>query len=153
MIRDPDTLKILLDSLQQFVNEALISRENEIAALSVGADRMLADPLQYAIERKQFGKPIAKLQLTQAMLADSNAQIYAARCMVLDAARARGQGLNVATEASYSKLFAIELCGRVADRGVHIHDWAGYVREYSTERFYRDVTCSASTRAPPSSSS
>lgn len=48
---------------------------------------MLADSLQYAMERKQFGKPIADFQLIQAMLADSKAEIYAARCMVLDAAR------------------------------------------------------------------
>lgn len=72
-----------------------------IAALSVGAaERMLADSLQYAIERKQFGQPIAEFQLIQAMLADSKAEIYAARCMVLDAARRRDEGLNVSTEAS-----------------------------------------------------
>jgi acyl-CoA dehydrogenase len=111
-----------------------------IAALSVGAaERMLADSLQYAIERKQFGKPIAEFQLIQAMLADSKAEIYAARCMVLDAARKRDEGHNVSTEASCAKMFATEMCGRVADRGVQIHGGAGYVSEYSIERFYRDV--------------
>ena len=111
-----------------------------IAALSVGAaERMLADSLQYAIERKQFGKPIAEFQLIQAMLADSKAEIYAARCMVLDAAQKRDQGLNIGTEASCAKMFATEMCGRVADRGVQIHGGAGYVSEYSIERFYRDV--------------
>ena len=59
-----------------------------IAALSVGAaERMLDDTLKYAMERKQFGQPIANFQLVQAMLADSKAEIYASRCMVLDAAR------------------------------------------------------------------
>tara|TARA_Y100001949_G_scaffold84759_1_gene71588 strand:- start:1763 stop:2917 length:1155 start_codon:yes stop_codon:yes gene_type:complete len=111
-----------------------------IAALSVGAaERMLADSLQYAIERKQFGQPIAEFQLIQAMLADSKAEIYAARCMVLDAARKRDEGLNVSTEASCAKMFATEMCGRVADRGVQIHGGAGYVSEYAIERFYRDV--------------
>lgn len=111
-----------------------------IAALSVGAaERMLSDSLNYAIERKQFGKPIAEFQLIQAMLADSKAEIYAARCMVLDAAQKRDQGLNIGTEASCAKMFATEMCGRVADRGVQIHGGAGYVSEYSIERFYRDV--------------
>ncbi|AVX11818.1 MULTISPECIES: acyl-CoA dehydrogenase family protein [Stutzerimonas] len=111
-----------------------------IAALSVGAaERMLADSLQYAIERKQFGQPIAEFQLIQGMLADSKAEIYAARCMVLDAARKRDEGLNVSTEASCAKMFATEMCGRVADRGVQIHGGAGYVSEYAIERFYRDV--------------
>ena len=111
-----------------------------IAALSVGAaERMLADSLQYAMERKQFGKPIADFQLIQAMLADSKAEIYAARCMVLDAARKRDEGRNVSTEASCAKMFATEMCGRVADRGVQIHGGAGYVSEYAIERFYRDV--------------
>lgn len=111
-----------------------------IAALSVGAAaRMLDDSLQYAIERKQFGKPIAEFQLIQAMLADSKAEIYAARCMVLDAARLRDAGKNVSIEASCAKMFATEMCGRVADRGVQIHGGAGYISEYAIERFYRDV--------------
>jgi acyl-CoA dehydrogenase len=111
-----------------------------IAALSVGAaERMLADTLQYAMERKQFGKPIAEHQLIQAMLADSKAEIYAARCMILDAAQKRDAGETVSTEASCSKLFATEMCGRVADRCVQIHGGAGYISEYAIERFYRDV--------------
>ena len=111
-----------------------------IAALSVGAsERMLADALAYALERKQFGTPIAEFQLIQAMLADSKAEIYAAKCMVLDAARKRDEGLNVSTEASCAKMFATEMCGRVADRCVQIHGGAGYVSEYAIERFYRDV--------------
>lgn len=61
-----------------------------IAAVCVGvAERMLEDALRYALERKQFGQPIAEFQLIQAMLADSKAEAYAARCMVIDAARQR----------------------------------------------------------------
>lgn len=111
-----------------------------IAALSVGAaTRMLSDTLRYAVERKQFGQPIAEFQLIQAMLADSQAEIYASRSMVLDAARLRDLGHNVSTEASCAKLFATEMCGRVADRCVQIHGGAGYVSEYAIERFFRDV--------------
>ncbi len=111
-----------------------------IAAICVGvAERMQRDALNYAMERKQFGQPIAEFQLVQAMLADSQAELYAAKCMVIDAARKRDDGLNVSTEASCCKLFASEMCGRVADRAVQIFGGAGYLSEYGIERFYRDV--------------
>ena len=82
---------------------------------------------------------IARFQLVQAMLADSRAEIYAARSMVVDAARRRDEGREVGTEAACAKLFASEMCGRVADRAVQIHGGAGYVSDYAIERFYRDV--------------
>jgi acyl-CoA dehydrogenase len=111
-----------------------------IAAICVAvAERMLDDALRYAMERQQFGQPIAEFQLVQAMLADSKAEVYAARCMVLDAARRRDEGRNVSTEAACAKMFASEMCGRVADRAVQIHGGAGYMAEYGIERFYRDV--------------
>ena len=111
-----------------------------IAAVCVGvARRMLDDALRYAMERKQFGQPIAEFQLVQAMLADSQAEWYAAHCMVQDAARRRDAGENVSTEASCCKLFASEMCGRVADRAVQIFGGAGYLADYGIERFYRDV--------------
>jgi acyl-CoA dehydrogenase len=59
--------------------------------------------------------------------------------MVLDAARRRDDGEDVSTEASCCKLFASEMCGRVADRAVQIHGGAGYIADYGIERFYRDV--------------
>ena len=111
-----------------------------IAAVCVGAaERMMADSLAYAMQRQQFGKPIADFQLVQAMLADSKAEIYAARSMVIDAARRRDEGEDISTEASCCKLFASEMCGRVADRAVQIHGGAGYIADYAVERFYRDV--------------
>ena len=111
-----------------------------IAAVCVAAaERMLDDALNYAMNRKQFGKPLAEFQLIQAMLADSRAELYAARCMVLDTARLRDLGKDVGTEASCSKLFASEMCGRIADRAVQIHGGSGYVSDYAVERFYRDV--------------
>lgn len=111
-----------------------------LAALAVGiARRLIGDALAYAMERKQFGKPIIEHQLIQAMLADSKTEMYAARCMVLDAARQKDDGRDVNTEASCCKLFATEMVGRVADRAVQIHGGYGYIAEYSVERFYRDV--------------
>lgn len=111
-----------------------------IAAVCVGAaERMLADALAYALERRQFGKPIAEFQLLQAMLADSRMEILAARALVLDAARTRDDGRDVVAEAACAKLFASEMCGRVADRALQIHGGAGYMTDYAIERFYRDV--------------
>jgi len=111
-----------------------------IAAVCTGAaERILEDALRYAIEREQFGEPIAQFQLVQAMLADSRTEIYAARSMVLDAARARDAGRSISIEAACCKLFAAEMVGRVADRGVQIHGGAGYMQGCAVERFYRDV--------------
>jgi acyl-CoA dehydrogenase len=111
-----------------------------IAAVALGmADRLIEMSLNYAMERQQFGQRIGDFQLVQAMLADSKAEIYAARCMTLDAARRRDNHEDVSTEASCCKMFASEMCGRVADRAVQIHGGAGYVADYAIERFYRDV--------------
>jgi acyl-CoA dehydrogenase len=111
-----------------------------ISAICVGAaERLIHESLQYAIDRKQFGEPIANHQLIQALLADSRTEAYAARCMVENTARMKDEGRNVSEEAACTKMFASEMVGRVADRAVQIHGGAGYMREYAVERFYRDV--------------
>jgi len=111
-----------------------------IAAVCVGvAERLLRDTLRYAMERKQFGQPISEFQLVQAMLADSRTELYAARTMVIDAARRRDAGEDVSTEAACCKYYASEMVGRVADRAVQIHGGAGYVADNGIERYYRDV--------------
>ena len=111
-----------------------------ISAVCVGvAERLIADAVAFAMQRVQFGKPIAQHQLIQAMLADSQTEAYAARTMVLDAAQRRDDGENVTLHASCAKLYATEMVGRVADRAVQIHGGAGYISDYSVERFYRDV--------------
>ena len=111
-----------------------------IAAVCVGAaDRMLEEALNYAMQRKQFGQPVAEFQLVQAMLADCQTEIFAARSMTLEAARKRDNGENVTMEASCCKYFASEMCGRVADRAVQVHGGSGYMAESPIERFYRDV--------------
>ncbi|MCY3688238.1 MAG: acyl-CoA dehydrogenase family protein [Gammaproteobacteria bacterium] len=111
-----------------------------ISGVAVGlAERLIADALDYAMQRKQFGKPIAEQQLIQAMLADSRTEAYAARCMALETARKRDAGENVTLESAACKLFCTEMVGRVADRAVQIHGGSGYMSEFAVERFYRDV--------------
>jgi acyl-CoA dehydrogenase len=111
-----------------------------IAAVCAGlAQRLIAEALAYARERRQFGKSIAEFQLIQAMLADSRAEALAGRAMVLDTARRRDAGEDVGIDASCCKLFCSEMVGRVADRAVQIHGGAGYMQDYPVERLYRDV--------------
>jgi acyl-CoA dehydrogenase len=111
-----------------------------IAAVCVGvAERLIADCVAYAGERKQFGKPIAEHQLIQAMLADSKTEALAARALVLETADKKDHGDDVVLESSAAKLFASEMVGRVADRAVQIFGGAGYIADYGIERLYRDV--------------
>lgn len=111
-----------------------------ISAVSVGvAERLIADCVAYASERKQFGKPIAEHQLIQAMLADSKTECLAARALVLETAAAKDEGKDVVMESAAAKLFATEMVGRVADRAVQIFGGAGYIADYGIERLYRDV--------------
>lgn len=111
-----------------------------ISAVCVGvAERLIADCVAFASERKQFGKPIAEHQLVQAMIADSKTESLAARALTLETAGRRDAGENVTLESAAAKLFASEMVGRVADRAVQIHGGAGYIADYGVERFYRDV--------------
>ncbi|MGK5079280.1 acyl-CoA dehydrogenase family protein [Janthinobacterium sp. HLX7-2] len=117
-----------------------------VSALSCGvAQRVLDESVLYARERKQFGERIGDFQLVQAMLADSQAELYAGWSMVQDCAKrydAKPAGVSdpdVSMRASCAKMFCTEMAGRVADRGVQVHGGAGYINEYKVERFYRDV--------------
>ncbi len=111
-----------------------------ISAVCVGvAERLIADAVAYAAERKQFGAAIASFQLIQGMIADSKTETLAARALTLETARKRDQGLSVILEAAAAKYFASEMVGRVADRAVQIFGGAGYVADHGIERLYRDV--------------
>ena len=111
-----------------------------ISAVCTGiAERLIADGVAYAQERKQFGQPLASFQLVQAMIADSKTEALAARALVLETARKRDAAENTTLEAASAKLFASEMVGRVADRTVQIYGGAGYIADYGIERFYRDV--------------
>jgi len=109
------------------------------AAAAGYARRALDSALRYANERKAFGEPIANFQLIQQMLAESEIEIYAAECMLEDAARRADAGENVLRKAAAAKVFASEMCGRVVDRVVQIYGGAGYLAEYDAERFFRDA--------------
>lgn len=118
-----------------------------ISAVACGmAQRILDEAVAYAQQRKQFGKRIGDFQLVQAMLADSQAELYAGWSMVQDCAlRYDGKASpavsdpDVSMRASCCKLFCTEMVGRVADRGVQVHGGSGYINEFPVERFYRDV--------------
>jgi acyl-CoA dehydrogenase len=111
-----------------------------LAALCTGpAIRMLRDAMHFVANRRQFGQTLASFQLVQAMIADSQTEISAARALVLDTARKRDAGADVTLEASMCKYFASEMCGRVADRCVQMLGGYGYIADYGMERFYRDV--------------
>ena len=111
-----------------------------ISALCVGvAERLIADSVGYASERKQFGQALTGFQLVQGMIADCKTEALAARALTLETARKRDLGQNVTMEGAAAKYFASEMVGRVADKAVQIFGGAGYITEYGIERFYRDV--------------
>jgi len=111
-----------------------------IAAAAIGAGlRLIEEALNYATQRRSFGAAIAQHQLVQAMLADSETELFAARCMLEQTARRFDQGLPVIKEAACCKLFATETVGKVADRVLQIFGGAGFMAEYPIERIYRDV--------------
>ena len=111
-----------------------------ISSICVGvSERLLADCVAYASDRKQFGQNLSQFQLIQGMIADCKTESLAARALMLETARARDAGRNVTMEAAATKYFASEMVGRVADKAVQIFGGAGYVADYGIERFYRDV--------------
>jgi len=111
-----------------------------ISSVCIGvAERLIADCVAYASERKQFGAPIASFQLIQGMIADCKTEAMAARALTLESARKRDAGESVTLEAAASKYYASEMVGRVADKAVQIFGGAGYVADYGIERLYRDV--------------
>ena len=87
----------------------------------------------------QGGKPIAQHQLIQALIADSQTDLMAARALVLEAARAYDSGEDTKLGPACAKYFASEAVGRIADRAVQVHGGAGYMHGVAAERFYRDV--------------
>jgi acyl-CoA dehydrogenase len=111
-----------------------------LAALCTGpAIRMLDEAIRFVTERRQFGQALADFQLIQAMIADCQTEIYAARALILETARQRDRGEDVTLTASMCKYFASEMCGRVADRCVQMFGGYGYIADYGIEHFYRDV--------------
>jgi acyl-CoA dehydrogenase len=111
-----------------------------IGAASTGlAARLIDEMLAYAMERKQFGQPIAQFQLVQAMLADSQAEYLAAKALLLQTAARCDAGEDFSMDASCCKMYASEMVSRVADRAIQVFGGAGYMQDSAVERLYRDA--------------
>ncbi|MBM7632989.1 acyl-CoA dehydrogenase family protein [Geomicrobium sediminis] len=111
-----------------------------LGARSVGScDKLIELSTEYALERKQFGKPIADQQAVQFMLADMKTETEAARSLTYRGAWLLDQGEKAIQECSMAKLFATDVYNRVADKAVQIHGGMGYMAEYPAERYYRDA--------------
>ncbi|MEU9819175.1 acyl-CoA dehydrogenase family protein [Pseudonocardia alni] len=111
-----------------------------IGAVCVGmADRLVHETVEFARTREQGGKPIARFQLVQGLVADSVTDARAGRGLVLDAARSFDDGTDMVSGPAAAKYFCSEMVGRVADRAVQVHGGAGYMRGVAVERFYRDA--------------
>src|SRR5436190_282760 len=106
------------------------------------AERLIEEAGTFARERRAFGRPISEYQAVQFMLADSVAELWAARLMTYRTAQGVDEGIDVKVQhgqCSLVKLFASEMANRVADRAVQIFGGRGYMRENVAERFYREL--------------
>ena len=111
-----------------------------VAALCVGmAERLLDETLSHASAARQGTTAIAEFQQVQAMLADSQTELFAGRSMVIEAAARYDDGSDRRLAPSCAKLFCSEMVGRVADRAVQVHGGMGYMHSVPAERFYRDA--------------
>ncbi|OGO19146.1 MAG: acyl-CoA dehydrogenase [Chloroflexi bacterium RBG_16_48_8] len=111
-----------------------------IGALSIGLARAaLEEAKRYVQERQSFGRPLAKHQAIQWMIADAATQIEAARLLIYQAAWLKDQGLSYTKEAAMAKLFATEMAEQVCRNAIQILGSYGYSTEYPVERFYRDA--------------
>lgn len=153
-VRGSDTAEIVLDNVRvpkdhllgdpeqgfkQFLS-TLDGGRISIGALGVGiAQAALDRSLQYAKERKQFGKLIGSFQAIQFKIANMAMEIELARNMVHKAAWLKDNGKSFSKEAAYAKLFATETAVRAADEAIQIHGGYGYMREYEVERLLRDA--------------
>jgi len=111
-----------------------------IAALSLGmAQGAYEAALNYAKERRQFGKAIGEFQAIQWKLADMATEIDAARLLTMRAASMKDAGMKTTLESSMAKLYASEVAVKCANEGVQIHGGYGFIKDYPAEKYYRDV--------------
>ena len=110
-----------------------------IAAMGLGcAQGAFEMALEYAQQRKQFGKPLVKLQVIAFKLADMATKIELARNLLYKACWLKDNHMPFAKEAAMSKLYCAEIAKEVADEAVQIHGGYGLMKDYPVERFYRD---------------
>ena len=110
-----------------------------IASQSVGiAQAALDECVEYSKQRQQFGRPIAKFQAIQWMIADMATRIEASRFLVYNAAYKKDLGERISKEAAMAKLFASQTAVDTAIKAVQVHGGYGYTKEYTVERLFRD---------------
>lgn len=127
-----DGLRIALGNLE--------SGRIGVGAQSIGMARAAYEcALDYARQRRSFGKPIVEHQAVAFRLADMATQLRAAELMVLAAARLRAQGQPCLQEASMAKLFASEAAERICHDAIQTLGGYGYASDFPLERIYRDV--------------
>jgi alkylation response protein AidB-like acyl-CoA dehydrogenase len=111
-----------------------------ISSQAIGIARAaLEESVQYAKDRKAFGKPIAEFQAIQWKLADMRVELDAAHLLSMRAASMKERGVPFSKEASMSKVFSTEAAVRICNEAVQIHGGYGYIREFPAERHLRDV--------------
>ena len=111
-----------------------------IAAQALGIARAALDAaVDYSKERKTFGKPLAKHQALQFMMADMAIDLDAARLLTWRAAMLKNKGARHTVESAMCKLFASEVATRVTKDAIQVHGGYGYMKEYPVERHYRDA--------------
>lgn len=111
-----------------------------IGSLGLGLGLAAMDcATKYALERSQFGKPIAEFQATQWKIADRYTELEAARLLLLNAAYKKEQGRSFAREASMAKVFSTEAANRACYDAIQILGGYGYTRDYPVERYARDA--------------
>lgn len=111
-----------------------------IASQALGIARCALDASRkFAMEREQFGAPIAKLQAIQFHIADMATRLQSARLLTWHAARCKDLGMKFTKEAAMAKLAASEAAVWVANKGIQVHGGYGYTKEYVVERNFRDA--------------
>jgi acyl-CoA dehydrogenase len=112
------------------------------ALLAVGFAQAALDlALPYARQRTQFGRPIARFQLVQALLADMAIGVTSSRLMAYNAINAlidRGPA-DARAEVSMAKAYCTETAVRVASLGMEVQGAMGLARETGAERIFRDA--------------
>jgi alkylation response protein AidB-like acyl-CoA dehydrogenase len=134
--------QMLGDEGQGFINtlQVLDAGRIGIAALAVGlAQGAYESARSYALERRQFGQPIASFQAIQWKLADHATRIEAARLLTYRAAFMKDRGQRMTRESAMAKLYASEIAVRSSEDAVQIHGGYGFVKDYPAEKYFRDV--------------
>ena len=153
-LRSSDAISLVLDG-------AFVPEENRIGDEGIGfkvamsaldggrigvayqalgiADACLDAAARYSMEREQFGKPIARQQAIQWMLAEGRTELTMASLLADKAAWLKDEGKEYGPTAAMAKLACSEMAWRLADRAVQVHGGFGYSKDYDVERYYRDV--------------